>query len=90
MKGCRKGSPGPYLFSGTGAADASEKPVDHLNETEDQFKAGCHQKGGEQPHVEFNHILGEDAPIPHVLFCQVAPTAARTNNRELRNVIFWS
>lgn len=63
-----------------GATDTSKQSVNHLDETEDELHARRHQQGGEQTHVEFNHILWLFTPIPHVLVGQVATVTAKYLN----------
>lgn len=65
-----------HLLARARAADASEQSIDHLDETEDELHAGCHQQRGEQSHVEFNNVLWFFTPLPHVLVSQVASVAA--------------
>lgn len=61
-----------HLLPGAGATDTSKQSIDHLDDTEDKLQACCNQQGGEQPHVEFNHILWKFTPLPHFLVWQVA------------------
>lgn len=69
-----------HLLAGAGATDASKQSIDHLEGTEDELHDGGHEQSGEQPQVEFNHILWKFTPLPKFPIVQVA--AATVNGWE--------